>query len=185
MGKKQKEIKIFDDELDNDLNSNVAVKPDIDEFDDSIDMVSPDQAIFTKVEEELNTHKAPQSFTATWHGTEDQQVESFDVDDSKASSINADMKFMKAFGLSETGTHRTINALDKNPKTSEFAKDDIYSNEYEYTDVSQKNEIIEMYQYARRSLIRKIVFSMIFLAIAFFIENVAQFFTKLEYFSNI
>ncbi len=171
MAKKKLEPEIFDDD-----------KLDMVVPEDSSDMVSPDGAIFTKVAENLNKPKQNDSYTATWHGGHDDKADDFEVDDAYASSINADKQFMKAFGISETGMHKTVASLEKEPKSSEFAKDDIYSNEYEYTDLNQKNEIIEMYQYARRSSIRKIIFSMVFLAIVFFIENIAQFFTKVEYF---
>ncbi len=155
------------------------VEPDL--FDDASDQVSPDGAIFTQVAENLNKPRPQKSYTATWHGSEDVS-ENFEVDDMYASSINADKQFMKTFGLSETGTHKTVTNLDKNQKTSEFAKDNIYSNEYEYTDINQKNEIIEMYQYAKRSSIRKIIVSMVFLVFLFLQENIAQFFTGFEYF---
>ncbi len=171
MSKKKVEPEFIDDEeLD-------LVVPE-----DSSDMVSPDGAIFTKVAENLNKPKPEKSYTATWHGGQDEKIEDFKVDDAYASSVNADKQFMKAFGISETGTHKTVTSLDKPQNTSEFAKDDIYSNEYEYTDVNQKNEIIEMYQYAKRSSVRKIAFSMVFLAFVFFIENIAQFFNSVEYF---
>ncbi len=148
-------------------------------------LVSPDRAIFTQVAEKLNKPEKPKGYAATWHGREKEQ-DDFEVDEAYASTFNADKSFMKAFGLSETGSHKTITNLDKTKET-EFAKDNIYSNDYEYTDVSQKKEIVGMYQYARKSILRRFIISLVFCVFLFLQENIFQLsffdFAGFDYFS--
>ena len=76
---------------------------------------------------------------------------------------------MKAFGISETGNHRTISDIDKSQKTQEFISND------EYTDVSERQQIRENYKSVKRSNIRKIVASVIFAIFLFVQENVFGF----------
>ena len=151
--------KLKNDELEKDLQ-------------DTDDIVAPDRAIFTQVAEKLNKPEKPKGYTATWHGGENEK-DDFEVDEMYASTFNADKNFMKAFGLSETGSHKTISNLGKTKET-EFAKDNIYSNEYEYTDVNQKKEIIGMYHYATKSILRKLIIATFFCVFLFLQENIFQ-----------
>ena len=158
----------MDDKLKNDELENNSI--DLEDTDD--ELVSPDRAIFTQVAERLNKPEKPKGYAATWHGKENEQ-DSFELNETYASTQNADKNFMKAFGLSETGSHKTISNLEKT-KTTDFAKDNIYSDDYEYTDQAQKREIIGMYHYAKKSILRKIIIASIFCVFLFLQENIFQ-----------
>ncbi len=145
-------------------------------------LVSPDRTIFTQVAEKLNKPERHVGYAATFHGSE-KDKERFDVDEQYVSSTDADKHFMATFGLSETGTHKTMNHTSTQ-EDSDFGKDNIYSNEYEYTDPSQRAEIRNMYTGARKSVKRKLIFSFIFTAFLFLQENVFRFlkFDGFDYF---
>ena len=91
----------MDEQLKNDELENDKIE-DTDEG-----LVSPDRSIFTQVTEKLNKPEKSSSYAATWHGGAKEE-EKFEVDESYAATQNADKNFMKAFGLSETGSHKTI-----------------------------------------------------------------------------
>lgn len=156
----------MDEQLKNDELENDKIE-DTDEG-----LVSPDRSIFTQVTEKLNKPEKSSSYAATWHGGAKEE-EKFEVDESYAATQNADKNFMKAFGLSETGSHKTISNLEKTSKT-QFSKGNIYSNDYEYTDFSQKKEIVGMYNYATKVNLRKLIIALVFSVVLFLQENVFQ-----------
>ena len=135
-------------------------------------LVSPDRTIFTQVAEKLNKPERHVGYAATFHGGNNEK-DKFDVDEQYASSANADKHFMEAFGLSETGTHKTMSHTTR--EDGDFGKDNIYSNEYEYTDPSQRGEIRNMYIYAKKSMKRRLIFCFIFTAFLFLQENIFRF----------
>ena len=157
--------KIKNDELDEKINNVV-------QDNDDEGLVSPDQSIFTQVTAKLNKPEKQSSFLSTWHGGANEE-EKFEVDESFAATQNADKNFMKAFGLSETGSHKTISNIEKTSKT-QFSKGNIYSNDYEYTDFAQKKEIVGMYNYATKVNLRKLIVALVFSVILFLQENIFQ-----------
>ncbi|MBE6664267.1 MAG: hypothetical protein E7602_07200 [Ruminococcaceae bacterium] len=161
----------MDEKLENDLEEIEEEKaPTLEnikaskEYEDTDDLVVPDKNIFSKVfdGEVVTKSNSEKGFIATWHG-EDEDREQFEVDESFTSSATADKSFMKAFGLSETGTHRTMTDIDK-PKIK-----------YEYTDDSQNNEIRESYKRAKKVNTINIIVAVIFASILFLQENVFEF----------
>ncbi|MBQ8546680.1 MAG: hypothetical protein IJ437_07055 [Clostridia bacterium] len=164
----------MDERFENDLNDTEKdasdIKTDNIIVDDTEDLVTPDKDVFSMAVDGnvVKKSKRKKGFAATWHGEEDDK-DKFDVDESYTSSATADKSFMKAFGLSETGNHRTISDLDKTQKTTEFVSND------EYTDVSERQQIRENYKILKRKNIRKIVISVIFAIILFLQENVFRF----------
>lgn len=161
--------KIKNDELDEKINGEMINDINADTDDD---LVSPDKSIFTQVTGKINKVEKSSSYAATWHGA-NKEEEKFEVNESFAATQNADKNFMKAFGLSETGSHKTISSLEKTGK-SQFSKGDIYSNDYEYTDISQKKEIVGMYNYATKVSLRKLIVALVFSVILFLQENIFQ-----------
>ncbi|MBQ4108381.1 MAG: hypothetical protein IJC80_03150 [Clostridia bacterium] len=144
-----------------------------DSMDDTDDLVSPDRTIFTKVTKQLNKPERHFGYAATFHGT-DKEKESFELDEQYASSTNADKQFKRAFGISETGSYKTISTEPNDE--GDFGKDNIHSNDYEYTDIAQRAEIRDMYRYAKRGVTRRLIFCMVFTAFLFLLEIVFPFF---------
>ena len=169
----------FENEPERDIEN---INDDMDDTDEGL--VSPDRTIFTQVAEKVNKPERHVGYAATFHGGE-REGDGFIVDEQYASSANADKQFMEAFGLSETGSHKTM-ANDSISDDHDFGKDNIYSNQYEYTDPAQRTEIRDMYSYARKSVKRKLIFSLIFTVFLFLQENVFCFmrFEGFDYFDS-
>lgn len=145
-----------------------------DTMDDTDDLVSPDRTIFTRVAKQLNKPERHLGYVATFHGG-DNEKESFKLDEQYASSTDADKQFKKAFGISETGSFKTISDSDKDD--ADFGKDNIHADDYEYTDIAQRPEIRDMYRYAKRGVTRKFIIATVFCALLFLIETVFPLFS--------
>lgn len=145
-----------------------------DTMDDTDELVSPDRTIFTRVAKQLNKPERHYGYAATFHGGENEQ-ESFKLDEQYASSTDADKQFKKAFGISETGSFKTLSEADKDE--GEFGKDNIHSDDYEYTDISQRPEIRDMYRYAKRGVTRRFIIATVFTVFLFLLEAVCPLFS--------
>ncbi|MBO5378775.1 MAG: hypothetical protein J6A90_00450 [Clostridia bacterium] len=159
-------VATFDDSDEISVGDEVKIN---DTMDDTDDLVSPDRTIFTKVTKQLNKPERHYGYAATFHGTE-KEKESFKLDEQYASSTDADKQFKKAFGISETGSYKTIST--EPAEEGDFGKDNIHSNDYEYTDIAQRAEIRDMYRYAKRGVTRRFIFSLVFTAFLFLWEIV-------------
>ena len=162
-------------DFENEPLSAPKVDDTIDDMGDTDEgLVSPDRTIFTQVAEKLNKPERHMGYAATFHGS-DKEKDSFDVDEQYASSADADKHFMETFGLNETGAHKTMSHTTR--EDGDFGKDNIYSNEYEYTDPNQRGEIRNMYTYARKSMKRRLIFCLVFTVFLFLQENIFRFFS--------
>ncbi len=182
-------------DINDNPNSNDKYKQDSDESktvsidiskasmdNDEEDFVSPDIDLFNQVASNVN--KPLESYTATWHGGDREEHHDFKVDEAYASTKNADKQFMETFGLTSNGIH-TTSTYEKANNEHEFAHDDIYSDDYEYTDRMQRREIIGMYKYAKKRIKIRLVFSIIFALFVFAIENITLFVPNPTGFFNI
>ncbi len=140
-----------------------------DTLDDTDELVSPDRTIFTKVTKQLNKPERHYGYAATFHGGENEK-ESFKLDEQYASSTDADKQFKKAFGISETGSFKTIST--EGSEEGDFGKDNIHSDDYEYTDIAQRAEIRDMYKYAKRGVTRRFIFATVIASFVFLLEVV-------------
>ena len=145
-------------------------------LDDDVELVSPDLEIFNRVTENVTKKLSHDGYTVTWHGTEKDSSDDFEIDETFASTINADKKFMEVFGIGETGTVKvgtekeisTVNELDS-------SQHNIESDNYEYTERLQNKEINEMYDYALGGITRKLFFSLFAFLLLFLVENITLF----------
>ena len=169
------------DTLDNSIATNEAEQQSADvalnlndTLDDTDELVSPDRTIFTQVTKQLNKPERHLGYAATFHGG-DSEDESFKLDEQYASSVDADKHFKEAFGISETGSFKTIS--NQQNEEADFGKDNIHSDDYEYTDIAQRAQIRDMYKYAKRGVTRKFAFATAICALLFLLEVVFPFFS--------
>lgn len=158
-----------------DLQKTVSIDVDgnINEPDDDVLFVSPDESIFKQVAEQVNKVSVNKGYAATWHGTEKENSDEFQLDEQYASTSQTNRQFMEAFGLTQSGIHKQMS--DKGIGSNDDMSDDIEGTEFEYTDRMQRKEIIGMYKYARRSIKLRLIFSMFFAAVIFLVENISLF----------
>lgn len=149
----------------------IAEARQVPQLDEDVSLVSPDEAIFTMVAENVNKTNEKGEFVSDWHSTGGDSDENFIVDEQFASTAHADRKFMETFGIKTDGTKKIIQGIDdaaENEETSE-------NNEYEYTERLQNQEIKSMYDYAVRGMGKKMLFSCVFALLLFFVENISLF----------
>lgn len=155
---------------------------------DDIDLVSPNEAIFKKVTEQLKASAGERADSVAWahETTKEKSDNDVELDDTYASTAETDRNFMSAFGID--GADKTLN-IDEgtNQSTTEIetAQNDIRSDYYEYTDRQQRKEIVGMYKYAKKSIKTKIVMASLFAALIFLVENLSIFGTNLTGVLNI
>lgn len=142
-------------------------------LDDDIKLVSPNKDVFKKINEEAENSGV--GYASTWHDTDsDDSMDNFEVDEFYASSAESDRKFNETFGI---GTEKPTSKREskESAKENEDTSANIDSDAYEYTDRSQRKEIIGMYKYAKSSLRIKTIFSLIFTFLLFLFENIKMF----------
>ncbi len=140
-----------------------------------VQLVSPNEEIFTMVAENVNTDHHLGARPSDWHNIEGDSDENFIVDEQYASTVHADRKFMETFGIGATGTKSVTSekeAEGENEDTSE-------NNEYEYTERLQNQEIKGMYDYAVRGMGIRLLISGVLAVLLFFVENISLFFNDL------
>lgn len=148
--------------------------------DDDVPLVSPNAEVFTKVADNVNNdtpkkEKVADGFDASdWHDTQANSDENFIVDEAYASTVHADRQFMEAFGIKTVGNVKTT---EKESHSNEQEETNVTSNSisYEYTDRLQKHEIRNMYNYAVKGIGIRLLFSVIFTALLFVVENITIF----------
>ena len=136
----------------------IAENRQVAELDADVALVSPDEAIFTMVAENVNKSGEKSELASDWHSRESDSDENFIVDELYASTAHADRKFMETFGIKTDGTKKIIHEIDsagENEETSE-------NNEYEYRERLQNQEIKSMYDYAVKGMGTRLFFSCIF-----------------------
>ena len=144
-------------------------------LDEDVALVSPDEAIFTMVAENVNKNKFTNSRASDWHDTTSDSDENFVVNEQFASTTQADRKFMETFGINSSSTVKSVPEKE-NGETEETSE----NNEYEYNERLQNQEIKSMYDYAVRGMGKRMLFSMIFAALIFCVENISLFFKDLN-----
>lgn len=148
-------------------------------LEDDIQLVSPDEDIFTMVAEHVNRPSDKGAYASRWHDTASDSDEDFLLDEMFAGSAQADRQFMETFGINATGGIKTIS--DKEVPIEDVEEAIVESNEsYEYTERLQNKEIKNMYDFAVSGIGKRLIFSIIFTAILFFIENLPMFFSNLS-----
>lgn len=172
----KEEFKLDSEENDARLEA-VSIGTDNNENDSDEDVlfVSPDESIFKKVAEKVNTVSPKMSYAATWHGVDKDNSGDFEVNEQYASTTQTNKQFMEAFGLTQSGVHKQVNDKNASSVDSDSSTDETDNVEFEYTDRMQRKEIIGMYKYAKKSLKTRFIFSIIFAAIVFFVENISLF----------
>ena len=141
-------------------------------MDEDISLVSPDEAIFTMVAENVNETQSG-SRAVDWHDTNADSEDDFVVDELYASTTHADRKFMETFGIkSNTSPKLTV---DKDTSNTDTEDDDATSLDYEYTERLQNQEIKNMYDFAVRGIGKRLLISAIFAIFLFLIENITLF----------
>ena len=141
-------------------------------MDDDISLVSPDEAIFTMVAENVNeTQSGPRA--VDWHDTNADSEDDFVVDELYASTTHADRKFMETFGI-KTGSASKVT-VDKDLGNTDTDDSDSTSLDYEYTERLQNQEIKNMYDFAVRGIGKRLLLSAIFAIFLFLIENITLF----------
>lgn len=161
------------EEADSQKMVSIDIDKDANELDDDVLFVSPDESIFKQVAEKVNKVTVNTGYAATWHGRERENTGDFEIDEQYASTSQTNRQFMEAFGLTQSGVHK--QASDKSLGINDDTSDEVENSEFEYNDRMQRKEIIGMYKYARRSLKIRLIFSIIFAAVIFFIENISIF----------
>ena len=147
-------------------------------LDDDIQLVSPDEDIFKRVAENVNSPKDKRNYTSEWHDADADSDEDFILDETFASNAQADRQFMETFGINSTGGIKTVS--DKDIPVSEEEEVAVESNEsYEYTERLQNKEIKNMYDFAVSGIGKRLVFSVIFTVLLFATENLSLFFDNL------
>lgn len=147
-------------------------------LDEDVELVSPDEDIFTMVAENVNRAKHKSNYTTEWHNTTTDSDEDFVLDETFASNAQEDKQFMETFGINTTGGIKTIS--DKEIPLEQDEEAAVESNEsYEYTERLQNKEIKNMYDFAVSGIGKRLVFSVIFTVLMFLIENLPMFFSNL------
>lgn len=161
MDERNEQIKISLDDEDVNSENKVASAPStvVIDIDDENDYVSPNQTIFQQVADNVNKTKND-GYTATWHGTDKDAREDFKMDDTFAGTSQTNKQFLEAFGITGAG-----------PSADDGGEDTV-EEEFEYTDRMQRKEIIDMYKYAKKSLKTRMIFSALFAALLFALENI-------------
>ncbi len=152
---------------------------------EDISLVSPDEAIFTMVAENVNESQlGPRA--VDWHDSRADTDENFVVDEIYASTTHADRKFMETFGI-KTGTV-TKAIIDREGGSSDTEDADDTSLDYEYTERLQNQEIKSMYDFAVRGIGKRLLLTVVFAVMLFLVENITLFtstptgiFNALEY----
>ena len=142
---------------------------------DDVTLVSPDETIFTHVAESVNDGHAGSGYASEWHDTKSDSEDSFEVNDAYASTAHANRSFMETFGLTGTGALKTVTDKDIYSAEQETESDESEENSYEYKERLQNSEIKRMYDYAVGSIGKKLIFSIIFSVLLFFVENITLF----------
>ena len=164
-------------EKDSLLNDPETIPMDIAEnrqsapMDEDISLVSPDEAVFTRVAENVNEAKTS-SRAIDWHDTTADSDEDFVVNELYASTTHADRKFMETFGIKTGGKNKAIKEKDATENEDTAEDSDL---DYEYKERLQNQEIKSMYDYAVKGIGRRLLFSAIFAIILFFVENITLF----------
>ena len=141
---------------------------------EDVPLVSPDEAVFTRVAENVNKTNSQGTYTSEWHDTNVDSDENFIVDEMFASNAHADRKFMETFGIKTSGNLKTVSEKEiTGPVDAEDASEGGES--YEYTQRLQNQEIKCMYDYAVSGMGKRLLFSVIFAIILFFVENITLF----------
>lgn len=149
----------------------IAETRQVPELDDDVSLVSPDEAIFTMVAENVNKDIEKSDLATDWHRSDGDSDENFIVDEQYASTAHADRKFMETFGIKTEGTKKIIQDTDSSNENEETSE----NNEYEYVERLQNQEIKSMYDYAVRGMGKRMLFSGIFALLLFFVENITLF----------
>lgn len=177
------------------VNENKIQKPMLSKFDDPetipIDIIEnrqqapldsntklapPDNKVFKEVAENVNKELPKERYATDWHDSAVDEDENFEVDEMFASTSHADRKFMEAFGINGTGTHKAVNEKEVTADGEELSNEETES--YEYKERLQNSEITNMYNYAVGKIGKKLIFSVIFTVMLFLIENISLFFKE-------
>ena len=145
------------------------------QLDADVSLVSPDEAIFTMVAENVNEDKQLGARPSDWHNIEGDSDENFIIDEQYASTVHADRKFMETFGIGTTGSKSVMHESESDNEGEDTSE----NNEYEYTERLQNQEIKGMYDFAVRGMGIRLLFSSIFAVLLFFVENLPLFFDDL------
>ena len=138
-------------------------------MDEDISLVSPDEAIFTMVAENVNEAKnSPRAID--WHDTTADSNEDFVVNELYASTTHADRKFMETFGIKTSGKIKAVKDSTDPEETVEDSDLD-----YEYKERLQNQEIKSMYDFAVKGIGKRLLFSAIFAVMLFLVENITLF----------
>lgn len=149
----------------------IAEARQVPQLDSDVSLVSPDEAIFTMVAENVNRDVEKSELASDWHSSGGDSDENFIVDELYASTAHADRKFMETFGIKTDGTKKIIQEQDSTGENEDTTE----NNEYEYTERLQNQEIKSMYDFAVRGMGKRMLFSAIFVLILFFVENITLF----------
>jgi len=166
---KEKSVSKLDDPQT--MLMDIAETRQVAQLDADVSLVSPDEAIFTMVAENVNKSSEKSDLASDWHSDEGDSDENFIVDELYASTAHADRKFMETFGIKTDGAKKIIQEPDnanENEDTSE-------NNEYEYVERLQNQEIKSMYDFAVKGMGKRMLFSGIFALLLFFVENITLF----------
>lgn len=147
---------------------------------DDVKLVSPDESVFTRVAENVNNDKSSEKLdesrlSTEWHDSEVDSGENFILDDTFASNAHADRQFMETFGIKSSGAVKAVVEKDLNNDEREDTRDNNETGSYEYTERLQNKEIKNMYDYAVSGIGKKLIFSVIFALMLFFVENLTLF----------
>ena len=145
------------------------------ELDSDVPLVSPDEAIFTMVAENVNKKHHGGARPSDWHDSGLDSDENFIVDEQYASTVHADRQFMETFGIKTAGNKNTIQEKDSDNENEDTSD----NNEYEYTGRLQNQEIKGMYDYAVRGMGIRLIFSGILAILLFVVENLPLFFNEI------
>ncbi|MBQ7225256.1 MAG: hypothetical protein IJX02_01490 [Clostridia bacterium] len=145
---------------------------------EDIPLVSPDEAIFNKITENVNEDlQGSSSRMSDWHDTNVDSDENFIVDEMFASNAHADKKFMETFGIKNSGSVKTVVEKDS---SGEGDEDELEATgeSYEYRERLQNKDIKKMYDYAVSGIGKRLVMSIICTVLLFFAENISLFLSE-------
>ena len=142
---------------------------------EDVKLVSPDESVFERVAQNVNNDSNDSRFSTEWHNTGVDSGEKFVLDEAFATNAHSDRKFMETFGIKATGVTKAVTEREANNDDTDDTRDTVETGSYEYTERLQNKEIKNMYDFAVNGMGKKLIFSFIFTAALFFVENLTLF----------
>ena len=155
---------------------------------DDVVLVSPDESIFNDAADAVNKPHKGEGYAYEWHNdtNADSGDDLFEANEMYASSTYANRSFMETFGITDaTGSVKTVSEKEITQYELEESTEENTQGEYEYTERLQNSRIKKMYDFAVAGIGKRLIFSVIFAAMLFFVENITLFIKEPTGFLNI